>query len=53
MMRLWESIFCHGTKYIPKVDIGSKSQRDEDGEKRWKYSSDEVYEVSWQDVWSQ
>jgi hypothetical protein len=50
---MMESIFCHGTKYIPEVDIGSKSQRDEDGEKRWKYSSDEVYEVSWQDVWSQ
>jgi hypothetical protein len=50
---MMESILSCGTEYIPEVDIGLESQRDEDWEQRWTDASDEVYEVSWQDVWSQ
>jgi hypothetical protein len=38
---------------IFKEEIGSESRRDEDGEKSRTNTSDEDYEVSWQDVWSQ
>jgi hypothetical protein len=48
-----ESILSHGTEDIPEVDIGSESQRDEDGEQIRTDASDEDYEVNWQDVWSQ
>jgi hypothetical protein len=48
-----ESILSRGTEDIPEVDIGSESQRDEDREQSRTDASDEDYEVSWQDVWSQ
>jgi len=48
-----ESILGHGTEDIPEVDIGSESQRDEDGEQSRTEASDEDYEVIWKDVWSQ
>jgi hypothetical protein len=48
-----ESIFKRGTEDISEVDIGSESHRDEDEEHSRTDASDEDYEVSWQDVWSQ
>jgi hypothetical protein len=48
-----ESTLIHGTEYVPVMDTGSESQQDEVWEQRWTYVFDEVYEVSWQEVWSQ
>jgi hypothetical protein len=50
---MMESILSRGTEDISEVDIGSESHRDEDGEHSRTNASDEDYEVSWQDVWSQ
>jgi hypothetical protein len=50
---MMESILSRGTKHIPEVDIGSESQRDEAGEQSRTGVSDEDYQVSWRDVWSQ
>jgi hypothetical protein len=50
---MMESTLSRGTEDIPEVDIGSESQRDEDGKHSRTNASDEDYEVSWQDVWPQ
>jgi hypothetical protein len=50
---MMESILSRGTEYVPEMDTGSESQQDEDWEQRWTGASDEIYEVSWQEVWSQ
>jgi hypothetical protein len=44
--QLWEN-------YVSEMDIGSKSQQDEDWEQRWENDYDEIYEVSWHEVWLQ